>query len=576
MSNLRKLSDIVTHRRHCLDFAVLFLSVFALFLYLSAEINESHLSLLFRIISALSDTALITLPLVFLRGKWKFIGAAVPLLTGLLILANILYYRNFDDLIPGSLYLNNQASDPIVIKSAISSLKPQDILIAVFSLLPFISMLLDRNSRTSRSDRRFLFWSVFIILICSWTLTIYGSARRWPLWHPDLKRSVMEIIYPAGPEDWITFYHWSNFSGYMAQVADRNAGNYKKLSDKDIHDIKSHLTIKSASSPSIRTPQHPQNLIFITVESLPSVALNRPDTGIVTPVMKKLIQDTTTVYVDRCKVLAGLGRSADGQFIYNTGLLPLRNEILVTNFAMKDYPAIAKALGIESGEIIGENRRIWSHAMTNKSFGYDHLVDDIATSWDQHHIDADSLIFAAACKQIQSIGRPFFLFITTISMHDPYDDKVVNHRLNRNSLEISESPDSKMVEYLERLHLFDRELGKFIDFLTKKGIYDNTAIVIAGDHDIKEAAKLGIGSLADDAVPLIILNSPIRGEFTSEATQLDVFPTVLDIMGVEDYRYMDVPYRGLGKSIFSQSSGSKPILPTDRDYEISEMLIRRK
>lgn len=566
--SIHNILDIMTTHRASGCIVVLFMSLFVLFLYLEIETYQPHPSILFRICGALADASILTLPLVFLRGKWRYLGAAVPVTVGALVLVNVLYYRNFNDLVPASLYVNNQAGDSLVKESAIESLRWSEVLLLVFGLLPLLWLHGDRKRHMDRCDRRFTFIALVCLAVFGWGVTLFGTLRREIIARPDEKVSISHAFFPVVATDWIRVYNNMNFTGYMVNVIRRSKIKYKELMSGDIVDIQGYLSSKAAGPVYTTDSCSKRNLIFIVVESLASVVLQREDAGVIAPVLTELTKDTTTVYVRRCKVLAGLGRSSDAQFMYNTGLLPLRDDVLVTNYAVNDYPSLAKALRLESVEVIGEDRRMWSHGQTNRSYGFTRLVDNASSGDDR--LNQDSAIFAAAEAEIKQMSRPFYIFVSTLSMHDPYTTPTVTRRLDSPSVE---SNDPRDREYLERVRHFDESLGNFIQFLKDEGIYESTAVVITGDHEIRGTTVSS--SLHDDAVPLIILNGKVRGVHVDEATQLDVFPTVMDVMGGK-YEYMGVEYTGLGTSVFRRSAGSGVRMPDVRDYEISEMLIRRR
>ena len=166
--------------------------------------------------------------------------------------------------------------------------------------------------------------------------------------------------------------------------------------------------------------------------------------------------------------------------------------------------------------------------------------------------------------EIEATPTPLYAFITTITMHDPYESHAVNHVLNLNA----DKYNAPTIEYLERLNHFDKSLGAFLTALKAKGIYDNSIIVIAGDHEVRSEANVNYP--LDCNVPLIILNAPAGSYRTTDVSQLDVFPTIIDMMNVH-YEYMQVPYVGLGVSIF------RPYTPIDYEAsrKISEWIITR-
>ena len=116
------------------------------------------------------------------------------------------------------------------------------------------------------------------------------------------------------------------------------------------------------------------------------------------------------------------------------------------------------------------------------------------------------------------------------------------------------------------LRYFDSELKLFLDELKRLKIYDNSIIVIASDHDMDFKNHIR-GSLP---ICFIALNTGITKHITARTWQADVFPTILDIMGVDS----TAGYRGLGHSLLSDS-----IPERDDDYwatvrGISDRIIR--
>lgn len=555
----------MNRHKSCFGFVVLVISIFALFLYLEIETFEPHPSILFRIAGALADASIVAFILLFLRGRWRYVAGVMSVVVGVLIFANVLYFRNFNDLIPASLYWHNQVQDSLVVNSAMQSLQFSDMIVAVFSLLPLIWVSFDNEWFANKNDRKRFLCILLCVMVVGWSVTIFGSIRRGLIGDSSRQNDICEMLFPDADTDWISYYNSMNFTGYVSRVISLSNVERKTISDEEMDQIRCYFKQKSATHFARRDSAISRNLVFIVVESFPSVVLESDFVDAVAPVMSELTKDTATIYVRRCKVLAGLGRSSDAQFIYNTGLLPLKDDILVTNYASNDYPSIAKALKLQSMEIIGEDKRMWSHVQTSRSFGFSRLVDNAGVKVKTRQFDLDSLIFDTAAKEIAKHENPFFMFISTISMHDPYTSAAVTHRLLSENIDCYDARDR---EYLQRLHHFDEALGRFIKALKRQGVYDKTMIVITGDHEIRSSTVSE--ALHDDAVPLIMLNSQVKSEYATDATQVDVFPSILDIMGVR-YRYLDVDYTGLGKSIFLQYRNSGSL---SRDYEISEMLIK--
>ncbi|MGN0230523.1 MAG: LTA synthase family protein [Muribaculaceae bacterium] len=531
--------------------------------YLEMVTYEGTPSFLFRIIAAIADATLIILPFTFLKHRGNVVLAIVPAVLSLLVLANVLYYRCFCDLIPASSYFGSSLTDSFVIDGALAALKLGDALLLVTGLLPLVLWCFIRNIIFSEASIKRLRYTILSIFCIAWLCTFVGSYRRESIYASSLRfADVAQHIYPKFSVDWKKYYNNTNFSGYVVRCVQRAMHCDSPLSESERDEIRSFLAARAAGfQRHAATDTPPHNLIMIVVESLQSNVLTANRGKMPTATLDSLIADSTTVYVEKCKVWADKGRSSDAQFIYNTGLLPLSSEPLVTNYASNDYPSIAKALRYESVEIIGENKSLWSHGITSQSYGFDRLIDGIA----ERGLNQDSIIFSRALAEIETTPAPLYAFITTITMHDPYESRAVEHVLKLNGNDYN----ATTVEYLERLNHFDKSLRSFLSALKDKGIYDNSIIVIAGDHEVRSEANVNYP--ADCNVPLIILNAPSGAYRTTDVSQLDVFPTIIDMMNME-YDYMQVPYVGLGVSIFM------PYTPIDYDAsrKISEWIITRQ
>ena len=507
-------------------FTLLFLSLFLLFFYFGSAVPYTPLSIFFRFWSAVADSSLITIPCMLLRGKYRTLALPVPFVIAFLLIANLLYFRNFNDMIPPSLYRLEGIADPTVTTSARSSLEFPDIILAIAPFIPVFHMLAFRKKGVlGKTFPKRAFLSFAGISLLAWGITTAGAVRRQRLF-PE---SAGDESHPSAQfiRSWSYYCHSRNFTGYAAKILTSIRGVRISLDAEDIRDIRERFQYKSreGDAPEVPAGLRPRNLIFIVVESLPFRVLET-DANAAAPVLSRLAADSAAI-VGKCKVLAGYGRSSDAQFIYNTGLLPLRTEPFVTNYSHNDYPSLAKALGCGSLEVIGEDKDLWSHSATSASYGFGRLVSGRAPE-----------------ENNRAGSRP-------------------------SPLPLPPGRDERDIEYLYRLNHFDRALGRFISRLKAAGEFDGTLIVIAGDHEI---SKADISPwLQDDSVPLIIINSPLECTGNTLAlTQLDVFPSILDMAGVSGYRFFGVGYRGLGNSIFR----SRRTEITEKDYRISEMIIK--
>ena len=137
----------------------------------------------------------------------------------------------------------------------------------------------------------------------------------------------------------------------------------------------------------------------------------------------------------------------------------------------------------------------------------------------------DHILFERAVALIDSLPRPFQMTVLTLSNHEPYD--------------LPDSSVQKFFDDADSSKLFnsqlyaDLALGRFLESLEKKRVFDNTIVVLTADH-----ARYGVGRLVLDPetfrVPLLILGPkefiPSGLVMDAAGSQVDILPTVLGLL----------------------------------------------
>jgi arylsulfatase A-like enzyme len=155
----------------------------------------------------------------------------------------------------------------------------------------------------------------------------------------------------------------------------------------------------------------------------------------------------------------------------------------------------------------------------------------------------------------QSPSQPWFLFLWALDPHDPYypppgfdqwRDPGYTGRIDGSAESVRRVRSPADVQRLVDLYdgeiaYVDQQFGRLIDFLRASGQYDDTLIVVAGDHGeaFGEHGDFVHGHLAYEEimqVPLLIrfpAGMAVQGGAVDALAQLtDVAPTVLDALGL--------------------------------------------
>lgn len=308
------------------------------------------------------------------------------------------------------------------------------------------------------------------------------------------------------------------------------------------------------------TATRPVNLVYVIVESLESWPIGSKAEGKeITPNLNRLLSKENTLYVPHVLSQADAGRSIDGQLALMTGLTPMRGQVfsatvdidtlgslhrefsahnqgLSTRLLTGDNPTTWNLTGVAEGMGVGKvlSRKYWkgepthiNHTLYDKPF-----IEDVI-----RHIDSGDI----------SLKSPYMIEVMTYSTHNPF---VTHPDLKRLKLKGDYPPH--IDDYMVAINATDHALGIFIDRLSREPDFDRTLIVITGDHEglanyrkdaVKHPATRNLVS-SEQFTPFIAVNSPVGGRIDKIVGQIDLYTTVLDLMGWTP----TAAWRGMGMS----------------------------
>ena len=282
----------------------------------------------------------------------------------------------------------------------------------------------------------------------------------------------------------------------------------------------------------------PQNIILITLDTTRADALGVYGNGQAqTPVIDALAGNGH--HFTQCYSQAPITLPSHSSIL--TGLIPPNHGVRNNgSYRLGEVPTLAQALrasGMRTGAFVGSAILLEEFGLGR---GFDHYDDEIVhytESRETGHIvtrRAESVI-QRAWSWISDRDQPFFSWIHLYDPHWPYE------------------PPSPFAEafadnpYLGELAYVDLQLGWLVDQLRRKGLFENTLIVITADHgeSFGEHGEQSHGFFCYGAtthVPLI-LSQPIMGEagqsFDHLVRSIDIAPTLLRLKGLKPKTALD-------------------------------------
>lgn len=310
-----------------------------------------------------------------------------------------------------------------------------------------------------------------------------------------------------------------------------------------------------------------KNVVYIVLESFLSSSVDlKVDGKEITPFMNALKRQKDVYYNGHVVSNITMGESGDGQFIYMTGILPLRDKLTVGEAKSACFPSlprlIAKKFGTLYTEIvIPSPPRVWEQEQMNKVYGINKMYCNSDVLGDVVDYLNDEQLFTLAMNSTMYLHQPFFSMVLNYSTHQPYRAPIDNNFILKN-----DSLPNTYKNYLVACHYADSWLKKYLNHLVRKGVYDNSLIVITADHHAHLDA-LGMKNKLSKDLPLFIIHGNIDKDIAWQGSmnQLDVYTTLLDILGIES------EWHGLGHTILLSNYYNSV---TDSAWLFSEQIIK--
>ena len=498
------------------------------------------------------------------------ITVILAVILGCLLLSNLIYFRTYYTAIPLSSYglLGNMSG---YTSSIFSSLRWTDALFPISTLIAVFMLNKRKDNIPAPSGTKFFGYLLLLFLmicISGGFVVLKGSFKK------SYEKLQDSYTHTCGPVIYTVFG-----SVYYDYIRD------KEIFTSGIGDhIKQWMELREAENTERQKIEDVgTSCIVILAESLESWVLeNTIDNQEITPYLNRLLKDSSTLYAPHVLSQAKGGRSIDAQLMINTGLLPINTGVYSLKYPYSQYPSLPKAMKAKyagkskSFILTADKPTTWNQSVIAASFGFDTLISKSGFIQDEkvgphyrHQLGDISLL--RQCAQKITSGETWtdganIVQIVTYSGHFPFT-------LPENLRELA-CPDDfpeMLCDYMAVARYTDKAIGQFVEEIRNNPQYDNTLIVITGDHE-------GLADMRNDwyntkkgrelvspkpFVPLIIVNAPlsprsqlIQNEVLDSASicmrynrvmgQIDIYPTLLDLLGLSNYAW-----KGLGMSILN-------------------------
>lgn len=480
------------------------------------------------------------------RCRWAQI--VVMALLDVLLVANLMYFRTYYSAIPASSYL--EAGNLADFKASVTdSLRWADIVLPLITIATAVMAFRSKTTKRQPLTAVLKWWAA---PLAGFALLLTGVNLCKGGFHKSL-RSVRQSAYLCSADAPI----FSVFGCIWYDITDAA----EPITPEKQAEIERWLASQPKHQPANSVTEKRSNLLIVFAESLESWVLEKKVDGKeITPCLNRLLKEKSTLYAPNVLTQVKGGRSIDAQLMICSGLLPLMSGTYSSLYYDNTFYTLQKAMrGLKHSRsylLTIDKVSTWNQGAVARSFGTDTIISyhdfKMTEAFGTHKRIGDASFFQQCREKIErgevwKPGESVYMQFVTYSGHAPF--KLPDHL---RTITFPASIPEKAADYMTTAHYTDKAIGDFVAYLKTLPQYKETIVVIVGDHEGLASYRQELvgnpacrGLVSDKQLtPFIVLNSPVGMRYDKFMGQIDIYPTLLNLMQLDAYRW-----HGLGQSI---------------------------
>lgn len=539
-------------------FSVLLVWAKTLFVY-GADFRWMHVStplqVVLVIINPLGFTALVmALPLLFKKSP-LFYGATI-VLNGLMttfLYLNVIYFREFTDFMSVNTMLTYSSVNQGGKAAGAVSFDWLDIILWI-DLIVLIYLLFRKRIKM---DRQFIPKRRVASLMAAGFCFIMANLGVADIERPQLltrqfDREYLVKYLGLGPFLGLDAYNTFTTSQVRKSARPEEMNQVKKYVDDNYAGMNVDYAGKAKG----------KNVVVIHLESFQQLSIDRRFNGQeVTPFLNSLYHSNDSLSFDNFFHQVGQGKTSDAENMLETSTFGLPQGSLFAKLGsdqtFQAMPAILnQRAGYSSAVFHGNNGSFWNRTNVYKNMGYQNWISGNyfnatgkrATAWGLK----DKILFKESIPYLEQLPQPFYAKYLTVTNHTPFE---IDKEDQDPTFQTTNSGSKYIDNYFVTNRYLDQSIQEFFNYLKKSGLYENTAVVLYGDHygiNNSESAELApilgkdannwtdLDNVNEQRTPLIIhipglQNGGIQHTYGGE---IDVAPTLLHLLDLPSKRYI--------------------------------------
>ena len=499
---------------------------------------------------------LLTVPML-LKGKIRiWITLLIDLLISILLFVNELYYSYSSNLVSVSQISNLQYGKEI------SAALPN--LLHIWHFLYFTDIILlliffiAHHKQVVKISKWFYIPGIIYAII---TINLVGTINKtWIVTAQEHQYNKMLQIQASS----IYGYHYLDIKNNLDMKKNLK---YKNKNDmmQAYEELMASYDEKYPLQYDFKGMAADKNVIIVQLESVQNFVANRKINGKeITPNLNKFLKENIEFTNMQNQ---SYSTTADSEFTVMNSLYPLENGMSYAQYSSNDYNNIYsnfKKNDYSTAYIHGNVGSFWNREAVYSRLPIDHLYFDKIFDENTERINgyiSDEQVYRRMVEDMKNYDGKFFVNIIAASSHTGFDLPGIQDKERKVNIDVGDfNRDLYYGHYLEAVNYADYAFGIFIDELKKAGLYDDTVILVYGDHaglqmynwEMQDFIREINPELNDIQTQInytnILCGLKIPGvehlTIDKPTSKIDMKPTLMEICGIEDEF-------SLGRSMFS-------------------------
>lgn len=477
------------------------------------------------------------------------------------LFSNAIYYREFTDYISISTMLASSSVSAGLGEAALKLFRIWDI---VYFLDFILVIYLFMSKKVTFDERPFNKRASFAVTALS-TMLFSANLFLAEIDRPELLSRGFSNTYIVRALGLPAFLGYNANQTYSAHK-DRSEATAKDLGPVQTY-ISDHYAVPNKEYYGIAKGR---NVIYLHLESLQQFIIDYKlnvdgKEYEVTPFLNSLYHSKSTFAFSNFFNQVKAGKTSDAETMIETSLFGLAQGSFMVQYGGSNTQQAAPYIlsqeaGYKSSAVFhGNAAAFWNRNNTYKQWGYNYFFDASYFS-EQNEENSfqyglnDKIMFADSIQYLERMQQPFYAKFITVSNHYPYTTSLIGDEIG---FPLADTDDETINGYFATANYLDASIKSFFDYLKATGLYENSIIVLYGDHyGISDSRNPDLAPLLgkdsetwsdyDNAmlqrVPYMIVVPGMDkgGIINTYGGEIDALPTLEHLLGIDSSKYIQV------------------------------------